>query len=352
MNAPVASPTKPVTPTTASAPKAADPTKPQTIQQISIAPFQIKPLVRSADDKYLKMLVYGIPGAGKTTLLGSAADVQGMDDILMINAESGTLSIEDADWIQNRYYIDQIYVRTFKAVAEVQMFLKAHCAARDANNIPLLKQLQAKAFRYSPDIIDEECEEDEFEQDEDGKVTYTRVRLRKYKTCIIDSLSEINTYLMYQLLGIKEDTKLDDDAAQDTAGWDEYKKGNQMLQLLVRAFRDLPVHLLMVCGTHYVQDHLKVFHWSPTLLGKLGQQIQGFVDICGYLVVDKPKDDSQGDIPRRLYIQPIGKFDAKSRLAGFKMPYIDNPTMGRIMQLFRGHRPAPKPATGKIAPKK
>lgn len=314
-----------------------DPTKPQTIASITQAPFQITPL--KSQTKYIKCLFYGPPGAGKTTLAGSSVDVQGMDDVIMVNAESGTLSIEDAEWIQNRLYIDEVPVRTFKKVAYVQTFLKAHCAARDANNIPRLKELQAKVFGYSADIIDEQCEDDEFTTDEDDVRTYTRVRLRKYRTVIVDSLSEINTYLIYQLLGITEETKLDDDAATDTAGWDEYKKGNQMLQLLIRAYRDLPMNVLLVSGTQYVQDHEKVMHWAPSLIGKLGVQIQGFVDICGFLVVGKPKEDQPEQIPRWLYIQPVGKFDAKSRLAGYKLPYIAQPTMKKIMDAFRGHRP-------------
>jgi len=314
----------------------ADPTKPQTINQIKAPPFKIQAI--GGGDRFIKCLFYGIPGAGKTSLAGSSVDVPGMDDILMVNCESGTLSIETAEHITNRYYIDQVPATDFKTVAYVQEFLKAHCAARDSNDIPKLKALQARLWGYPADIIDESCEDDEYEETDEGRV-YTRVRLRRYRTIIVDSLTEVNAYLIYQLLGISEDTRLDEDSVQETAGWDEYKKGNQMLQMLIRAYRDLPMNFIACCGTQYNQDELKVMHWVPSLLGKLANQVQGYFDIVGYLSVGKPKDDKPQDIPRTLYIQPIGRFAAKNRLANFKDPYIPQPTMRKIMAIFNSKRP-------------
>lgn len=330
-----------------------DPTKAQNSKVLTPPPFQVRPL--RSDTRYIKVMVYGVPGSGKTYLAGTAVDVPEMQDVIFVSAESGTLTVESAEAIQNRAYVDEIPVNNFKQVGYIQEFLKAHCIARDANNITTLKALQARVFGYPSSIIDEECEDDEYTIGDDGLPVYTRVRLRRYRTVIVDSLSEVNSYLIYSLLGITMDTKFDDKAAEETAGWDEYKKGNQMLQMVIRAYRDLPMHVILVCGTQYTQDHQKVMRWSPSLIGKLGQQVQGFVDVAGYLVAMKPTEEqaAKGAVPRRLWIQPIGAFDAKHRMSSFKDAYFDNPTMQMIMDAFRGTRKTMKaPTAQNQAPKK
>lgn len=295
---------------------AVDPTKAQTIQARTTPPFAITPL--KSQHRYIKCLFYGKFGDGKTSLAASAVDVPGMSDVLMVNAESGEMSVEEAGHIKNRYNIDQVRTTDFNTVAKVQEFLKAHCVARDANNLDTLAKLQSRMFfdgdlSHAPNIK------------EDGEGLY---RLRKYRTIIVDSLTEIDTFSMYQLLGIKVDMKLDEE--MDVAQFAEFRKNNQMMQLLVRAYRDLPMNVLLVASTQYVQDELKRMHWTPALTGKLSGQVQGFVDVVGFLQTGKPKE-GDSSVPRRLYIQPIGQFDAKSRMAAYKDPYIDQPTMTKIM---------------------
>lgn len=303
-----------------------DPTKASTAQAIKPPPFFIVPLRQ--EHRYIKCLFYGNYGTGKTSLACSAADIEEMNDILMVNAESGTMSVEEADYIENRYLIDQVRAVDFNMVAYVQEFLLAHCKHRDADDTEKLKNLQARMFNYDVSVIDTDHKgEDVYEE---GIVT--KARLRKYRTIIVDSLTEIDTFSMYQLLGIQTDMKLDKD--MDVAQFAEFRKNNQMMQLLVRAYRDLPMNVLLVASTQYTQDELKRRFWTPQLTGKLAGQVQGFVDIVGFMQTGKP-DESSKLIPRRLYIQPIGQFDAKNRIASFKDSYIDAPTMKKIMGAFR-----------------
>lgn len=333
-------PTIPAKPAAAVAPavKPADPTKAQTTSQVVKAPsFQITPM--KSRHAWIKCLFYAKYGEGKTSLAGSAVDVPGMTDVLMVNAESGQMSIETAEHIKHAHLIDQVRATDFYQVASVQEFLKVHCQHRDNNDVEKLKALQARVFGYSKDIIDEECKDDEYDEDDNGIRTYTRVRLRRYRTAIVDSLTEIDTFSMYQLLGIKIDMKLDEE--MEVAQFAEFRKNNQLMQLLVRAYRDLPMHVLMVAAAQYTQDEMKRMHWTPQITGKLAAQIQGFVDIVGFLQTGKPKEGEK-NIPRRLHIQPTGLFDAKSRLAHFKEPFIDNASMKKIMDIFKN---APKSPT-------
>ena len=75
---------------------------------------------------------------------------------------------------------------------------------------------------------------------------------------------------------------------------------------------------------------MKQFHRQPALPGKLGIEIQGFLDIVGYLTV---ANDNEGNTIRRLYIQPGALYQAKHRFAGMNIKSIDAPSMQRLVDL-------------------
>ncbi len=222
----------------------------------------------------------------------------------MVDAESGDLTLDSEE--HNFRNIDHIRVTHYKQVARVYDFLKIHCKLREDGNIEKLKELEARFKGCEPGDI---------------------VNPRQYNTVIIDSLSEVETFCMYQLLGITIDTKVDEETA--TAEWTEYKRNHGMIQRLVRNLRDLPMNVLMTCARNYTQDEVKKFHYSPAMTGKLSSQVQGFMDMVGYLTMGQVEGDS-GDAPRRLFVQPGLKYDAKCRFSKFKKTYYDNPTMGSI----------------------
>lgn len=311
---------------------AADPTKQPANKSVAATPPPFRITRMRAEHRFIKCIFYGAFGSGKTSLAASAVDVPEMNDVLMVDAESGTMSVTDAPHIKDRDLIDTVRVTDFKTVAYVQEFLKAHCIARDSLDLSRLKALQARLWGYDISVIDENHVGTDIVEIINGQEVTKKARLRKYRTAIIDSLTEIDTFSMYQLLNIQTDMKLDKD--MDVAQFAEFRKNNQMMQLLVRAYRDLPMNVLIVCSSQYTQDELKRMHWTPALTGKLSNQVQGFVDVCGFISTGKP---AEGDktIPRRLFIQPIGNFDAKNRIASFKDPYIDNPSMKDIMGAFR-----------------
>ena len=292
---------------TVAAPVSSTTTKPPVAPQ-KAPPFAISSVRKG--DRWLKILIYGRQGAGKTTLAGSAVDVSRMRDVLFINIESGDLTFEDNPRIQNVDKLDQVEVNNFKQVAKIYEFLSSHCKFRDTDNQEKLRQYESWLKGCDPEDIKEP---------------------RKYRTVVIDSLTELEAYCMYGLLGIHGEfdiTQIDDD--MKTAEFSEYKKNNNMVNLLVRAFRDLPMNVVIVAAQEYAQDELKRFHYTPALTGKLKTQVQGYFDIVGYLSRATP--DDKGNAPTRLYIQPIGKFDAKNRRASYKESFFDDPTMSSIMK--------------------
>lgn len=283
----------------------ADPTKAADKTPKS-SPFTVVPL--GGGQKYLKLIVYGNFGVGKSTLAASAADVEEMADVFYIDAESGKMALEDSPRIENKDRIFVARATNFTQVARMHEFLKVHCRFRDANDIEALKNLEARVFGVPVESIDEP---------------------KRFNTVVVDSFTEVDTYSMYDLLDVSTDAKLD--AEVDVAEWPTFRKNNQRMMMLARAFRDLPMNLILVCSTQYTQDESKRMFWTPALTGKLSAQVQGLVDIVGYLVTGSLGEGKE-EAPRRLWLQPVGKFDAKNRKGYLKAAYLDDPSLPNLME--------------------
>ncbi len=272
---------------------------------VKVAPFKIEALHESKH--WLKLFVYGGYGVGKTLLAGSASLVPQMRDILMIDAEAGGLTIATDNAIaaeEARNSIDRVRVSTFKDFARVQEFLKLHCKFRDEGNDEKLKELE-KNLRG--------------DYDSDAEP-------RRYHTVIIDSLSEVEAFSMYQLLGITDRTHLDEEV--QSAEWTEYKKNHSQILRAVRAYRDLPMNVIITSASNFMQDDRKRMIYSPALTGKLAKQVQGFMDMVGFYTMTQV----DGEDVRRLYVQPGAQYDAKNRFSSYKEKYFEDPTVEKILK--------------------
>jgi hypothetical protein len=289
-----------------------DPTKQSAAPMIKAAPFQINPLGNR--QQWLKFLVYGKHGSGKTTLAATSVDCEAMRDILFIDAEQGETAVQDNPRIKNDNLISHVSVKSFKQVAYIHQFLQAHCIARDAKDLPRLRELESKITGVKPTDIEVP---------------------KQFRTVLVDSLTEIDQYCLYALRGVSQDQLLDDPGDVESVEWKGYGKNNEMVKMLCRAYRDLPMHVIFSCSEQWTQNELKKFHYTPAMTGKLSGQIQGMVDIVGYLVVSAQEND-QGELNRRMLIQPgeinNARFDAKNRRAIYKKSSWDDPTMSVIMR--------------------
>lgn len=268
----------------------------------------IKPIFQiqrgASKTQWLNLMLYGDFGQGKTYLAGTAVDVPAMKDVLLLNAEAGDLTLAvDIDGHEFTK-IDTIPVTNFKQVGAMYNFLKAHCLFRDQDNIEKLIELEKRVTG-----------------EEDITVP------KKYRTVIIDSLTELDTYSMNQVLGINEQTKPDDDIAN--AEWGDFRRNKHMLGRTIRDFRNLPMHVIFICARQYTQDESKKMIFQPALTGQLAREAQGFVDMVGYY---HGKTLENGDTERRLFIQPTGRWAAKNRFSVYKEPYFDDPTIGSILK--------------------
>lgn len=265
----------------------------------------------TARQRWLKALWYGRHGAGKTDLAGTAVDVPQMQDVLFVSAESGEMTLENSDRIKRPHEIMTVQASDFKQVGYIHQYLTAHCKYRDAGDLAGLRKIQAQVTGENPDDIEHP---------------------KRFRTVIIDSLSEVESYSMYSLLGINLEQIVTEDI--EVADWPVFRKNFEMVKLLCRGFRNLPMHVIFVCAQTYTQDETKKFHYGPYLTGKLSTAVQGQVDIVGWLTVGAATQEKVD--PRRLYVQPISepgapRFDAKVRNAKVQHPYFDDPTMTDIM---------------------
>jgi hypothetical protein len=279
------------------------------------APFVIKGMQER--DRWLKMIVYGKPGIGKTELCATAVDLPAMNDVLLLNADRGDMTIYESPRIQHAELVNSVDVFDFKTAGHILNFLKAHCIQRDIGDIAKLKVLQAMSQGLDPK--------------EGANIPDDQVR--RYKTVIIDSLSELDAYSSYAILGIDESVIMSEEV--DTAGWPEFRKNLERMKFLIREYRNLPMNVLFTCGEKFSQDENKKYHYTLSLTGQLAAAVQGFVDIVGWLV-PAPATDSKPN-PRRMWIDQvtgtgIPRYEAKNRRPSLKAPFLDDPTMATIMQ--------------------
>lgn len=260
----------------------AAPTKTQSMILVQARPARTRP-------KYLKIGIIGDPGVGKTFLAGTIEDAVQVKRALMIDVEGGSMTIAGRD-------IDVIRVTSWSDLQSIYKELYAMC----------------------------------FSDSWDGPM---------YDAVIIDTLTELQKMSMMQIMAEVVADKSDRDPYVPAQR--EWGKSQEQIRRLVRAFRDLPLHVIFTFHGKDDQDpttgEVKV---RPSLPGKLAAEVAGFLDVLGYLAVRSlPK---AGDNPNKemvdtrvILFQPTGKYTAKDR-SGKLGNVMVNPTMPIILDKILG----------------
>ena len=260
------------------------------------APFQFTTPTRP--ERYLKALFYGPYGAGKTHLAGSAEDCEHFRDVLFIDSESGDMTLE-AEW-PNMVVVP---IHDYSQIARLYEFLTVHHRLWRENKVD--KVLEHENMYRGDKPLD---------------------KPHHFKTVVIDSLSELQGFLHYDIMDIHLGvTKLDEELTK--AGWDEFDISINKMRLVVRSFRDLPMNVILIAGEQEKTDNGRI-RLSPNFQGKLSLELPGFMDVVGRLEAGEPNE--KGMITRRLFLSNGKNWKAKSRLSTLKAPYLDNPTMESI----------------------
>jgi hypothetical protein len=237
--------------------------------------------VKTASDfhGYINMAVYGDPGVGKTRLAGSAFDVPEMSPVLVVDVEGGQLTLRDC-------YPDVSVVRVK--------------AWDDFSNI----------YR------------DLFTQLNKGTC--------KYKTVVIDNLSEMQKFNMQDIMNDLLAANPDRDPYVPSVR--EWGKNGEMIRRTIRGFRDLPCHTIFTLHRAVeMNDNGDIVRVYPSLSGKLANEISGFMDEVFFMYVKMVSKEQK----RLLLTTATGKEVAKDR--SDRLPtVVEEPTMALLYDyMFR-----------------
>jgi hypothetical protein len=302
---------------------------------------------------WMNVLVYGPYGDGKTHLAGSAALVPEMRDVLYVSLEGGEKTLRTIAKMCRQHNIDPncimvMPIQTYRQYSQLYETLKKHISFRDSNNIEGLRMIEAQLrgvellekVGWQPSSVDtatvvKEMTQAVLELSKNAeKLKELIPEPKRFKTVITDSLTEAQKYCMYQILGIDPlNQKLD--VEPDSAEWKDWGSSREMVQFLVRRFRDLDINSIFVAGVDETEDAKKRKYFVPMLPGKLSKDVQGLVDVVGYI---RKVPLEGGKITRRLFLEggDYGAINiaAKHRFGeNLKTQFIDNPTMQTLYDL-------------------
>lgn len=120
-----------------------------------------------------------------------------------------------------------------------------------------------------------------------------------FRTVIVDSLTEAQKRI------------IDDVAGTDQPTLQDWGTIGRHFEDMIRRFRDLTFHdtnpvecMLLLCLSHLRDGEVR-----PFLKGQIELNLPAFVDVVGYLYAD----NQQGEIVRRMLIEPANNIIAKDR---------------------------------------
>lgn len=274
-----------------------------------------------SERKTISMLIYGGSGVGKTILSATASKLEG--NTILLSSENGLVGAG------NKEFKNDIDLKKITAY-QVENFI-------DYNDYyEFLTLHSGLVVKY--DVATGEAKEkiaDEIWKLENGDKRPKGQEPRIYRTVIIDSLTESQKRSLDRIIDVRNKKKSsgsltdDVDFSTATATLQDYGVNTQQMRKLIRAFRDLPMNVIMIALETELKDEVSgEVKVSPALTTKLAADVATYVDVIGRLYTQKAKD---GKVDRKLLLQPTGKYIAKDRTGTLGIG-MNNPTMLKIAE--------------------
>jgi hypothetical protein len=249
----------------------------------TLAGLPIRPVQERSP--FLNILLYGDSGTGKTTLAGSADEVPSMRPVLFVDIEGGTESLR--------------------------------------HSYPEVETIRVTTWREMQALYNE------LHRGNTG-----------YQTVVLDSLTEIQKFNMYQIMADLITRKGEDDPKVDidVPSMREWGKNLEQIRRFVRAFRDLPMHTIFTALAKSDKDQKTgIVSIKPSLSGKMADEVAAFLDVVVYYYVKDITVDDETVTKRLLLTRKTSQHVAKDR-SGRLPVVVEAPTMATLNQLMYGKR--------------
>lgn len=226
----------------------------------------------------MNMMLYGDSGVGKTTLAGSADAVPAMRPVIFIDVEGGTESLR--------------------------------------NSYPDVEVVRVKTWQQMQNVYNELYSD----------------KGSTYRTVVLDSLTEIQKFNMYDIMA--RQTMLKPEMDPDIPGMREWGKNIEQIRKFVRGFRDLPVHTIFTALSASEKDmRTGAIMQKIALSGKLSGEVAAFLDIVGYYYMREVSVGGEEQQLRLLCTQKTERAVAKDRSG--RLPAIQEaPTMTSLFGIM------------------
>lgn len=152
----------------------------------------------------------------------------------------------------------------------------------------------------------------------------------EYRTVALDSITEMYKVIMDEVIRTNPNVSR---AYGDQASQSDYGRATELMRRAIRAFRDLPVHVVFTALAQDLKDEVDgSVTRLPSLPGKLAYELAGYVDIVGYVFARPSKDGKE--VERGVAVQPQGKVIAKDRSG--KLGAVVAPDIAAWIQAING----------------
>jgi hypothetical protein len=226
---------------------------------------------------YMNCMIYGDSGTGKTHLAGSADAVPELRPVLMIDFEGGTESL-----VRHYPEVQQVRVETWTEMQAVY---------------------------------------DELHRGQHG-----------FQTVILDSLTEIQKFNMYNIM--EELATKRPDLDQDVPGMREWGKNLEQMRKFVRGFRDLKMNTIFTAlKKEDRNEKTGMVTTLPSLSGKLAGEVAAFLDIVAYYYVKRVGSGEEAVDKRLLLTKKTETVVAKDRTGTLPL-ILEDPDMKMMWDLF------------------
>lgn len=248
----------------------------ETITRKSLAGLDV--VTASERNPYFNILFYGDSGTGKTTLAGSADAVPQMRPVIVLDFEGGTESLRHSH--------------------------------------PGVDVVRATTWQEMQNIYNE-----------------LYLGHTEYQTVVLDSLTEIQKFSMYDIMS--DVVKKWPDRDIEVPSMREWGINLEQVRRMVRAFRDLEMHTIFTSLSKVDKDERTGVRTTlPSLTGKMAGEVAAFLDVvCYYYVKDVQNDDGAIEQKRMLLTQKTENIIAKDRSGRLPM-VVEDPSMQSLYNIM------------------